>query len=185
MSGQLAEDSESFFKSQHDHVILSRDLRGDYEVPMSRTWTEASDMCAGRDMSLPSFVSQEDVDSLVNYLKHVSWSALVTHLFIGIYCQVFIFILGGGGGHWYPCFGFLVTSPMGFKARVGSALFAFFVEANVMYIPQDPLLLHMATCWLPRAQPVTSLHASAEVGLGSDLNGQLPGQKANALQLCQ
>ena len=24
----------------------------------------------------------------------------------------------------YPCFGFLVTSPLGFKARVGSALFA-------------------------------------------------------------
>ena len=28
--------------------------------------------------------------------------------------------------HWYPCIGFLVTSPLGFKARVGSALFAFF-----------------------------------------------------------
>ena len=27
--------------------------------------------------------------------------------------------------HWYPCFGFLVTFPLGFKARVGSALFAF------------------------------------------------------------
>ena len=30
-------------------------------------------------------------------------------------------------GHWYPCFGFLVTSPLGFKARVGST--------NVMYSP--------------------------------------------------
>ena len=29
-------------------------------------------------------------------------------------------------GHWYPCYGFLVTSPLGFKARVGSALFTFF-----------------------------------------------------------
>ena len=28
-------------------------------------------------------------------------------------------------GHWYPCFGCLVTSPLGFKAGVGSALFAF------------------------------------------------------------
>ena len=28
-------------------------------------------------------------------------------------------------GHWYPCFGFLVTSPLGFKAREGSFLFAF------------------------------------------------------------
>ena len=29
------------------------------------------------------------------------------------------------GGHWYPCFRFLVTSSLGFKARVGSTLFAF------------------------------------------------------------
>ena len=29
-------------------------------------------------------------------------------------------------GHWYPCFGFLgVMSPLGFKAKVGSALFTF------------------------------------------------------------
>ena len=49
-------------------------------------------------------------------------------------------------GHWYPCFGFLVTSPLGFKARVVSALFAVFAEANVMYIPQDsPLVLHLPT----------------------------------------
>ena len=27
-------------------------------------------------------------------------------------------------GHWYPCFAFLLMSPLGFKARVGSALFA-------------------------------------------------------------
>ena len=54
------------------------------------------------------------------------------------------------GGHWYPCFGFLVTSPLGFKARVGSALFAIFAEANVMYIPQDsPLVLHLPTSWRP------------------------------------
>ena len=53
-------------------------------------------------------------------------------------------------GHWYPCFGFLVMSPLGFKARVGSALFAIFVEANVMYIPQDsPLVLHLPTSWQP------------------------------------
>ena len=33
-----------------------------------------------------------------------------------------------------PVFGFLGMSPLGFKTRVGSALFTF-VEANVMYIP--------------------------------------------------
>ena len=53
-------------------------------------------------------------------------------------------------GHWYPCFGFLVMSPLGFKARVSSALFAIFAEANVMYIPQDsPLVLHLPTSWWP------------------------------------
>ena len=35
-------------------------------------------------------------------------------------------------GHWYSCFGFQVMSPLGFKAIVGSALFAF-VEVNTMY----------------------------------------------------
>ena len=55
-----------------------------------------------------------------------------------------------------------------------------------MYINQDPpLVLHMLTSWQLAAQLVTSPHASAEVGLGSDLNGQSPGQKTNALPLCQ
>ena len=49
-----------------------------------------------------------------------------------------------------PVLDFLVTSPLGFKARVGSALFAIFAEANVMYIPQDsPLVLHLPTSWRP------------------------------------
>ena len=49
-----------------------------------------------------------------------------------------------------PCFGFLVTFPLGFEARVGSALFTFFVKANVMYIPQDPpLVLYLPTSWQP------------------------------------
>ena len=34
-------------------------------------------------------------------------------------------------------------------------------------------------------QLVTSPHACAEVGLGSDSNGQSPGQKMNLLPLCQ
>ena len=54
------------------------------------------------------------------------------------------------GGHWYPCFGFLVTSPLGFKARVGSALFA---EVNVMYIPE----IHL---WCYTCQPLGGWHAA-------------------------
>ena len=42
--------------------------------------------------------------------------------------------------HWCPCFGFLVTSPLDFKARVG-CLIQFFAKANDMYIPWDPCLV--------------------------------------------
>ena len=52
------------------------------------------------------------------------------------------------GGHWYPFFGFLVTCPLGFKARVGCLIRI--AEANVMYIPRDPpLVLHLLTSWQP------------------------------------
>ena len=65
-----------------------------------------------------------------------------------------------------PCFGFLVTSPLGFKARVGSALFAIFAEANVMYIPQDsPLVLHLPTSWRPaRSQSLPHMHICRRKG---------------------
>ena len=51
-------------------------------------------------------------------------------------------------------------SPLGFKARVGSALFAIFAEANVMYIPQDsPLVLHLPTSWRPaRSRSLPHMH---------------------------
>ena len=73
-----------------------------------------------------------------------------------------------------------------FQNQSGFCLICFFAEANVLYIPLDPpLVLHMPTSQRPAAQSVTSPHASAEVGLGSDSNGQSPAQKPNALPLCQ
>ena len=53
-----------------------------------------------------------------------------------------------------------MTSPLGFKARVGSALFDIFAEVNVMYIPQDsPLVLHLPTSWRPvRSQSLPHMH---------------------------
>ena len=49
-----------------------------------------------------------------------------------------------------------------------------------MYIsPDPPLVLGILTSWQLAWQLVTSPHASAEVGLGSDSNGQSPGQKTN------
>ena len=62
--------------------------------------------------------------------------------FLKFFCRTHSHVLFWG--HWYPCFGFLVTSPLGFKARVGSALIRI-AEANVMYISWDPpLVLHIA-----------------------------------------
>ena len=51
-------------------------------------------------------------------------------------------------------------SPLGFKARVGSALFAIFAEAYVMCIPQDsPLVLHLPTSWWPaRSRSLPHMH---------------------------
>ena len=46
-------------------------------------------------------------------------------------------------GHWYPCFEFLVTSPLGFKARVGSVLFAFF-WLEVMFVSKGLKQFHLS-----------------------------------------
>ena len=84
---------------------------------------------------------------------------VVSHSFGGAMAPVlkkiiafFFFLKVFGGhmsfflGHWYPCFGFLVTSPLGFKARVGCLICI--AEANVMYVPRDPpLVLHLPTSW--------------------------------------
>ena len=63
----------------------------------------------------------------------------------------FFYIFGGHEcfllGHWYPYFGLLVTSPLGFTARVGSALFELSGGIPVMlHVPWDsPLVWHLLT----------------------------------------
>ena len=81
-------------------------------------------------------------------------------LFFSFFFKVFGRHMSFFWGHWYPCFGFLVTSPLGFKARVGSALYAIFAEANVTCIPQDsPLVLHLLTSWqLARSRSLPHMH---------------------------
>ena len=49
-----------------------------------------------------------------------AWSVGILEIF---FCRTHSHVLFWG--HWYPCLGFLVTSSLGFKARVASALFAF------------------------------------------------------------
>ena len=76
-------------------------------------------------------------------------------------------------GHWYPCFGFLVTSLLGFKARVSSALFAFFCvgKCNEDSLRSTSGATH-ANLLEASSAAGHFTNASAEVGLGSDLNGQ-------------
>ena len=66
-------------------------------------------------------------------------------------------------GHWYPYFGLLVTSPLGFKARVGSALFELSRGICVtLCIPWDsPLVWHLRTSWQPAWQLSHLFHISA------------------------
>ena len=72
---------------------------------------------------------------------------------------------GGGGGHWYPCFGFLVTSPLGFKARVGSALFASCGGECNVHSPRSTSGATLAELLVAGAQLVLSPHTVAEVRL--------------------
>ena len=67
--------------------------------------------------------------------------------------NVFFFKIFGGHksflwGHWYPCFGLLAMSPLGFKARVDPSLVCF--VACMQWIPEIHLWCH--TCWLYRGQ---------------------------------
>ena len=77
-------------------------------------------------------------------------------------------------GHWYPSFGLLVTSPLGFKARVGSALFALGGGVRVtLHVPWDsPLVLHLLTSWWPAWLPSRSLPHTCE-GIGGTRSGDL------------
>ena len=68
-------------------------------------------------------------------------------------------------GHWYPCFEFLVTSPLGFKARVGSALFAYCGGECNVHSSRSTSGATLADLLAASAQPVLSPHTVAEVRL--------------------
>ena len=67
----------------------------------------------------------DTIEILLNYQQHkVGISA---NYFFSFCFLCFLKIIFGGHksflwGRWYPCFGLLVTSPLGFKARVGSLI---------------------------------------------------------------
>ena len=95
-----------------------------------------------------------------------------------LFFPFFLKIFGGHEsflwGHWYPCFGLLVTSPLGFKARVGSALFTLGGGVQVaLHVPWDStLVLHLLTSWRPAWLPSRSLPHTCE-GIGGSRMGDL------------
>ena len=86
-------------------------------------------------------------------------------------------------GHWYPCFGLLVTtSPLGFKARVGSTLFAFGGGLHNIHSLRftsgaTPLPVYNASI---AASHLPHMRVSAEVGCW-DLNCRPPARQSDAL----
>ena len=74
----------------------------------------------------------------------------------------------------------------GFQSQSGFCLIRYFCrgECNV-HSSRFTSGATLANLLAAGAQPVTSPHACAEVGLGSDSNVQLHEQKTNALPLCQ
>ena len=68
-------------------------------------------------------------------------------------------------GHWYPCFGFLVASPLGFKTGVGSALFAFCGGECNVYSTRSTSCATLSDLLAASVQPVLSPHTVTEVRL--------------------
>ena len=69
-------------------------------------------------------------------------------------------------GHWYPCFGLLMTSPLGFKARVDLSLACF--VACVSWIPEIHLWCN--TCLLYRGQHGGRSHSLHACSRGSEVS---------------
>ena len=74
----------------------------------------------------------------------------------------------------------------GFQSQSGFCLIRYFCggECNV-HSPRFTSGATLANLLAAGSQPVTSPHACAEVGLGSDSNVQPHEQKTNTLPLCQ
>ena len=83
---------------------------------------------------------------------------------------------------------FLISGDVssGFQSQSGFCLIRYFCrgECNV-HSPRFTSGATLANLLAAGAQPVTSPHACADVGIGSDSNVQSHGQKTNALPLCQ
>ena len=107
--------------------------------------------------------------------RSCSWSFLqLSCICFNVATRIFLKIFGGHEsflwGHWYPCFGLLVTSPLGFKARVDPLLVCFL--ACVQWIPE--IHLWCDTCW-----PLGGQHGSQLHSLHACSRGRMPGKGFN------
>ena len=72
----------------HKYTLLFRDLEGDHNEPLARTWYQADEMCRGLKSNLPNIVSSQDLEDLKEYVRMAASSVLITDIFIGIYGKV-------------------------------------------------------------------------------------------------
>ena len=144
--GQINLDAFIFLKILHEHELLSRNLKGDYDEPIAHTWYEANKMCNDRGRNLPSFVSYQDVEKLKKFLKKVSWSALVTHIFIGIHKKVIMIIILS-----------TTTNKPAFYPHSLNTHPVYTVQLNPHSLKKHPLKLHSLNQikrYLPNAHPL-------------------------------
>ncbi len=75
-------------KRNFSYDLMSRNFLGDYEIPQPRSWLRAREICSTRGQHLPVITFGKDVMILMEYVEKLSFTALLTHIFIGILKQV-------------------------------------------------------------------------------------------------
>ncbi len=77
-------------------AIFSRDLISNYDEPEARTWHEGYALCKQAEFELPSIVSRDSLNKIIDLVRSASKDGLVTNIFIGLYLHVRqLFVLTG------------------------------------------------------------------------------------------
>ena len=132
-------------------ILVTRDVNSKIYTTRADSWILVS-----RDVNLKIYTTRADSWILVPATSVISimlfyrfyyefstkWECRLA--FIKASCQIGKFL--SYFGHWYPCFRFLVTSPLVFKARMGCLIRV--VETNGIYVCWDPpQVLHLPSSW--------------------------------------
>ncbi len=105
---QMAEENTNHKRVLFD--VLSQNTKGDYEQPIARSWFEGRHLCQKHLSVLPGMSSHADVTAIVTFVEHISFTALVTHFFIGFTGQQVVCTLNKVI-HFSPVPPFLVSWP--------------------------------------------------------------------------